>query len=74
MSPTLRDEWITEKEALERYGLTRSGLYYRRRTYSIRAARFHKRLPLMLNVPDLDEADKKAYENDPTIRRKKPHD
>lgn len=61
-------EWMTINEACDHFQVTRRTIERWREKYTIRAARLTRRHPIMLNMQDLNEADKQAALNDPARR------
>lgn len=59
--------WLTIDEACTEFHVSRRTIQRWREKHPIRAARFHKRLPLMLNRDDLMKADRASMRANPAI-------
>lgn len=62
-------DWITEKEATELFEVTPRTIRRWQEKHEIRVARFHKRLPLLLNRDDLIAADKASMRANSALRQ-----
>lgn len=62
-------DWLTIEQACEHFGVTRRTIKRWQQKHVIREARFHKRLPIMLNRQDLLAADRESMQANSAIRR-----
>ncbi|MFB9776132.1 hypothetical protein [Brevibacterium otitidis] len=60
-------EWVTTQEACNIFDVTRRTIERWKQVYPIREARLSRRMPLMLNLPDLEAAEAEAAHRNPAI-------
>lgn len=62
-------QWVTMKEAMSNFGVSRATIDRWREKYVIREARLSRNQPIMMHIGDLAKAEAEARKNNPIFGR-----